>query len=238
MLGFNRKDAFCSSMKKVGTAFVLLCTVVTYALPVGAADVVGAGLKAITPQMDPSANKQPEVRKPLQAGLSVTASPEKPKGRALHANAADEGGALKAGVKSRGFLGRLRGGAKTANADVLKSTVKDQSPFSIAATSGVGIIGVKFVLGPGKPPIINRVFPGTPAMTVGLQKDDAIVAVDGVPTFGLTKEEVYDLIIGSPGTKVNVSIMHLGDFRVVTCTRMDINDLTDPMVRRDYLMSM
>jgi hypothetical protein len=50
---------------------------------------------------------------------------------------------------------------------------------------------------------------------------------------------VYDLIIGSPGTTVNISVMRAsGDFKVYTCTRMDINDLTDPLVRRDYLMSM
>jgi C-terminal processing protease CtpA/Prc len=71
-----------------------------------------------------------------------------------------------------------------------------------------------------------------------MQPGDAIVAVDGVPTYGLAKEEVYDLIIGSPRTKVNVSIMRSGDFKVYTCTRMDINDLTDPMVRRDYMMAM
>lgn len=234
MLGFSKKDAL--SVKKVGTAFLLLCTVLTYAPAVGATDVA-AGLKAITPQIDPSANKQPEVRRPLQAGLSVTASPDKPKMKALKAGTDAGGGALKAGLKNEGWFGKLRGGAKTANTQPLKTNAQNNA-FNVAATSGVGIIGVKFVLSPGKPPIINRVFPGTPAMVVGMQKDDHIVAVDGVPTFGLSKEEVYDLIIGSPGTKVNVSIMHAGDFRVVNCTRMDINDLTDPVVRRDYLMSM
>src|SRR5262249_17746109 len=99
-------------------------------------------------------------------------------------------------------------------------------------------IGVKFVLQLGKPPVINRVFAGTPAAQVGLVPEDVIVAVDGVPTAGLTKEEVYDLIIGSPGTRVNISISRGGDFQVVTCTRMDINELTDPVVRRDYMMSM
>jgi hypothetical protein len=104
--------------------------------------------------------------------------------------------------------------------------------------SGIGIIGVKFVMFIGRPPVINRVFQQTPAYEMGLQVNDTIVAVDGVPTHGLTKEEVYDMIIGTPGTPVTLSIKRQGDFMAVTMTRMDLNDITDPFIRRDYMMSM
>ena len=86
-------------------------------------------------------------------------------------------------------------------------------------------------------PIINRVFPQTPAAATGVRQDDVIVAVDGVPTAGLSKEEVYDMIIGSPGTRVSLSLQHDDDYRVVNMTRMDLNDI-DPFIRREYLSMM
>lgn len=104
--------------------------------------------------------------------------------------------------------------------------------------SGIGIVGVKFVMFIGRPPVINRVFQQTPAYEMGLQVNDTIVAVDGVPTHGLTKEEVYDMIIGTPGTPVTLSIKRDGEFMAVTLTRMDLNDLSDPFIRRDYMMNM
>lgn len=144
--------------------------------------------------------------------------------------------------KQKPFSGRLRTGAQAAEQARLRAKLQEQQRQLQAQAAqqyaGVGIIGVKFVLTMGKPPVINRVFPGTPAADVGLHINDTIVAVDGVPTYGLTKEEVYDLIIGSPGSPVTVSIMRGSDFQVVKCTRMDVNEITDPLVRRDYLISM
>lgn len=237
MGSLTKGTALFACVKRVSVALVLLSSVISLNVPVGAADA--QPLKAITPHMDPDADRKAEPRKPFQIGVEHTEKAETPRGKPLKANAADSGGALRSGVQKdhRGLLGKLRGGAKTDNTR-LNARANNVAPLQAQMQSSFGIIGVKFVLALGKPPVINRVFPGTPAYTVGLQKDDAIVAVDGVPTFGLSKEEVYDLIIGSPGTKVNVSIMRSGDFRVVTCTRMDINELTDPVVRRDYLMSM
>lgn len=243
MRALTKKASLAACVKRISLTLVLLSSIITLGVPVGAADAPETApapapqeLKAITPQMDPSGVKKP--LKPLQATLEMNEQLQKPKGKPLRATAQDNGGALRGGAQTGGgFLGKLRGGAKAATMDPLK-TRANNTGFNVQATSSFGIIGVKFVLSLGKPPVINRVFPGTPAYTVGMQKDDAIVAVDGVPTFGLSKEEVYDLIIGSPGTKVNVSIMRSGDFRVITCTRMDINELTDPVVRRDYLMSM
>jgi membrane-associated protease RseP (regulator of RpoE activity) len=198
--------------------------------PALAEDEASASLKPMpmSPQIDPSADINHKVQKPLQATIEHTEKVGARKKPPLKSGVAQQGG----------FMGKLRGGARSATLDTLKANAANQSPLAVQATSGYGIIGVKFVLALGKPPVINRVFAGTPAAKVGLQPNDTIVAVDGVPTYGLSKEEVYDLIIGSPGTSVNVSIMRGADFRVVNCTRMDINDITDPLVRRDYLMNM
>lgn len=133
--------------------------------------------------------------------------------------------------------GRLMTGAKKGQSDALRARVKDDSnPLRAQAQTSVGIIGVKFIAQMGRPPVINEIFPNTPAEKVGLRISDMIVAVDGVPTSGLTKDEVFDLIVGTPGTAVSLSILRNGDYSAVSCVRMDINELLDPRIRRDYLI--
>ena len=130
--------------------------------------------------------------------------------------------------------------AKIAPASGLKSGASQNTLSGTAAANvpnGIGIIGVKFLLSFGRMPVINRVFPGTPAWTMGLHARDIIVAVDGVPTLGLSKEDVYGMIVGKPDTEVTISIRRDGDFIAKTMKRMDFNDIPDPMVRQDYLMS-
>lgn|GEM_PF-1155271 len=107
-----------------------------------------------------------------------------------------------------------------------------------SAFAGIGIIGVKFEMMIGRPPTIKIVFAGTPASDEGIRPNDVIVAVDGIPTYGLTKEEVYDLIVGTPHTSVTLSLQRGGDFSVKRLTRMDFNEIPDPQVKADYLRSM
>lgn len=137
-------------------------------------------------------------------------------------------------------IGKLK--QRTAKAQVtspLKSKITElKSNLQDTVESGIGIIGVKFMLGINRPPVINRVFAGTPASDLGLRVNDIIVAVDGIPTFGLTKEEVYNMIVGTPGTSVTISVSRHGDFLARTMNRMDFNDIKDPRVRHDYLTSL
>jgi hypothetical protein len=126
--------------------------------------------------------------------------------------------------------------AKSSANSVLKSNAS-VNPLNSMIEEGVGIIGVKFVLPDGHMPIINRVFPGTPAWQVGLRSQDVIVAVDGVPTLGLAKDDVYAMITGKPDTNVTISIRRSGNFIAKTMRRMDFNDIPDPLVRQDYLLS-
>jgi hypothetical protein len=111
-----------------------------------------------------------------------------------------------------------------------------QEPYTIDRS--IGIIGIKFLKVGDRPPIVNRVFPGTPAYNTGFSVEDMIVAVDGVPTSGLTKDECYDLIVGTPNTPVTITLMHNGAFEKKSMTRMDFNEIPDPLVRRDYLHSL
>lgn len=106
------------------------------------------------------------------------------------------------------------------------------------AERSIGIIGVRFVSTSGHPPVINTVFPGTPAASAGLSTNDLIVAIDGVPTSGLSRDECYDLIIGTPNTPVTLSLRRGQAFFVRTLNRMDLNEMTDPRVRHAYMSSL
>jgi hypothetical protein len=195
--------------------------------------IFGAAMEPVTAQL-----LKPDVPKMDTAGESApkkdaTAAPLK--GGVIRNDKLNRGGTLRSGASRSGLGAAGRG--RTDLTRPLQSRLKNDRLES-QIDSGIGIIGVKFTLFANKSPIINRVFPQTPAYKTGVQADDVIVAVDGVPTVGLSKEEVYDMIIGTPGTTVTLSLQHQGDYRAVTMTRMDLNDISDPFIRRDYLATM
>lgn len=160
-----------------------------------------------------------------------------PEAPSIKPRATLQGGVQHVDKRGANKSGKLMSGARRGQTDTLRARVKDDgNPLKAQAEQSIGIIGVKFVAQFGKPPVINEIFPNTPADKVGLRISDLIVAVDGVPTAGLTKDEVFDLIVGTPGTQVSLSILRNGDYSAVSCVRMDINELLDPRIRRDYLI--
>lgn len=203
------------------TAALLLALPLVSLCPNSLAQDVSS-LKADTPKLDTTAPERLNQDKPAPK----TAPAKAPLKGGVEHNAAMQRHNLAPG---KGRLDRGR--------DELKGNLQNQG-LGAEIESGIGIIGVKFVMIFGRQPVINRVFPLTPAQKVGLAPNDIIVAVDGIPTVGLAKEEVYDMIVGSPGTPVTLSIERDGSYESVTMTRMDLNDITDPFVRRDYLSNM
>lgn len=198
-------------------AFVLLSILLLCCMALPQTSAFAQGYQSVEPKMDTSA--EPE-KKPSKAATL-------------------QGGVRKVDKRQNNKQGRFMFGARKGQTDTLKAKVNESGgPMHAQAESSIGIIGVKFVATAGKPPVINEVFPNTPADKVGLRVYDVIVAVDGVPTSGLSKDEVFDLIVGTPGTQVSLSILRNGDYSAVTCTRMDINELIDPRIRRDYMIHM
>jgi hypothetical protein len=216
--------------RRLTGGLLLLPIIFLFNLPASLADS-DPELKSDTPKMDFTVPQSSTV---LKGGVQHQESVATPKPsnntKPLNGNATNNTG--KTGL---GKLGFLKG--KTDKQKPFKAKLSNDT-LSASAQQGVGIIGVKFILAFGRPPVINRVFPGTPSWDAGLRNGDVIVAVDGVPTFGLTKEEVYNMIVGLPNTQVTVSVSRNGEFIAKQMSRMDFNDLTDPIVRRDYLMSM
>lgn len=182
--------------------------------------------------------------KPDVPKMDTTETPQAPSARSSKPSSPLQGKVERAERYHKSLGGRASGGQAggwgRGRADIRRKMQAGakQDNLDAQVESGIGIIGVKFIMVIGRPPVINRVFPQTPAFEKGLKPDDVIVAVDGIPTYGLAKEEVYDMIVGTPGTPVTLSIKRAGDFMAVTMTRMDLNDITDPFIRRDYMMNM
>lgn len=182
----------------------------------------GEGEKAV-PELKPLKPKFHKVE-PYKAGVqhNQVLKPKKKKVKKKK---------LKAGSRADNYKGKDQSALLDNNR---LDASANSTMLNSAALRGIGIIGVKFIAEGGLPPVINQVFRGTPAAEQGLRPNDAIVAVDGVPTYGLTREECYDLIVGSPNTPVTLSIRRGSNFSVHTMMRMDFTELTDPAVRRAY----
>jgi C-terminal processing protease CtpA/Prc len=193
-------------------------------------------LKPDIPKLDLS-NKP---KTPLKGGVQHNAvlKPDKPK--SLNAKLGTDNGNTLKGKTADNNKDTLKGKAgDNGDANLAKRQAKldrekKQDALDAELTSGIGIIGIKFMMTFGRPPVINRVFPGTPASDKGLLPNDIILAVDGVPTFGLSQAEVYNMIIGTPNTPVTLSLRRNSDFSSCRMNRMDFNDIKDPRVRRDY----
>jgi carboxyl-terminal processing protease len=57
---------------------------------------------------------------------------------------------------------------------------------------------------------VSRVFPNTPAEAAGVREGDRIVGIDTTSTRGWTTQQVSEVLLGVPGTKVNVKFARPG----------------------------
>lgn len=94
-------------------------------------------------------------------------------------------------------------------------TVKDAQGNEIV----VGRIGIS-----GRASIIGEVFEDTPARRAGLQKNDMIIAIDGVPV--MDWQEMSSILSKSPGREVVMKVMREGRM-------LDIHVTPEPKTARD-----
>jgi C-terminal processing protease CtpA/Prc len=99
----------------------------------------------------------------------------------------------------------------------------------------LGIIGLKFEMEGRDFPMVRLVFPDTPAANV-LRVNDEITAVDGVTTRNLTKEQIYDLIVGVPETAVAITVKRNDEFTTHSLKRLSALKFSKlhPEIWRDY----
>ena len=100
----------------------------------------------------------------------------------------------------------------------------------------IGILGLKFELTLGRRPRIRVVFPDTPAEAC-LKPGDEIIAVNNVQTAGLTKEEVFDLLVGKPDTAVSIRILRGARSQEVSLVRISAARFSQqhPDIWKQYL---
>lgn len=91
--------------------------------------------------------------------------------------------------------------------------------------ANLGVIGVKYEIAAGRLPVVRFVFPGGPADKV-VQAGDVITEVDDKPTKGLSKEEVYDLIVGDRASRVSLTLQRKDLILKESFVRMSIADLS------------
>jgi len=209
-------------MKKLQTVPILLTVLSISVIPVALSE------PEAEPMLKLDVPRMAAPKPPLKGSVQQTVTPTPPApAKPLNGAASDSSKTLNGKTSTKSLGGLFK---RKPKLDVETK----QDVLNAQAQLGIGIIGVKFVMALGRPPVINRVFPGTPAFEQGLKTDDIIVAVDGVPTFGLTKDEVFNMIVGTPNTPVSISVRHNQDFRVCKMIRMDFNEIKDPRIRRDY----
>ncbi len=77
----------------------------------------------------------------------------------------------------------------------------------------------------GGVPVIVAPLPDSPAERAGIRPGDVIHAVDGQLTAGLTIDQVVNLVRGTPGTSVTLTVVHPGDssLRPVTIVREEVS---------------
>jgi len=107
--------------------------------------------------------------------------------------------------------------------------VQNQSPHKMSH----GIVGLEMQIQHGKFPIVQGVFPGTPAAHQGLLPGDQILAINGISTMEKSATEVDTLISDVPGERVLFSIQRGARHAQVRLTVVELNSLPSP-VRSDF----
>jgi hypothetical protein len=108
-------------------------------------------------------------------------------------------------------------------------------PVKTIVGTDVGILGIKFEITEDHLPHIAAVLSGTPA-DKDLGVGDTILAVDGVKTQNLTKENIRDMVIGKPNTQITLTLKRSEVTFNKTLTRIRAQDLetTHPDIWKLY----
>jgi carboxyl-terminal processing protease len=87
----------------------------------------------------------------------------------------------------------------------------DIEGYRIQSTGKYGGVGFRTDVHEGGQIVIVETYTGSPAEKVGLKPGDVIVKVDGKAVKGKNDEELNDILKGSPGTKVSLTLHRAGD---------------------------
>jgi len=99
-------------------------------------------------------------------------------------------------------------------------------------STGIGVIGLRFIHQTGYPTYIKEVYPNSPATRTGLKENDLIFSADGIKTDNLTPEGIYQLLSGTPGTPITLVISRGTNMFSVELIREDLANFSDTVQNR------
>lgn len=107
---------------------------------------------------------------------------------------------------------------------------EDSKDFKFMITGEYGGVGSIISQNKEKEIIISEPYEGMPAEKEGLRAGDKIVEVDGIKLKGKTVSDVSDLLKGTPGTSVKVSLERMGEksliVKHITRQKIQINPVS------------
>src|SRR5262249_7543544 len=118
----------------------------------------------------------------------------------------------KEGYRTRLIPGLRVGSGATLQQDVTLAALDGGASFELVGI-GAGLVRR------GDGIVIGNVFAGDPAERNGLRAGDRIVRIDGEETNGMSLADAIQLLRGTPGTNVGVSVVREGETIEVTIER-------------------
>ena len=111
--------------------------------------------------------------------------------------------------------------AKEENEALLKGNISTDIAEQYPVTN-IGVVGLRYVHQIGFSSLIEEVYENSPSSRAGIQRGDLIYAIDGLRTDKLSSDGVFELISGSPGTKVKMLLIRGRTKLELELTREDI----------------
>jgi predicted metalloprotease with PDZ domain len=104
------------------------------------------------------------------------------------------------------------------------------NPGSPAFKNDIGIIGLRMFIENKQYPVIEEVYPGTPAAIGGILAGETVLSVNGVNTFAKSLPTVDRLLSGQPGDSMRFSVLsRSGQVRTVYLTIMALSALPEKL---------
>lgn len=114
-------------------------------------------------------------------------------------------------------------GRPTTKPFVVKETYHQQGN---APANSHGVVGLDMAIRPDSYPVIQSVFPGTPAQQQGIRPRDLLVAINGVRTYNKSVTEVDALISDVPGDVVSLTVLRGTQLKQIHLTVASVESLS------------
>lgn len=121
--------------------------------------------------------------------------------------------------------------AKSNEKVILKGNIREDIS-QIKPQTGIGVIGLRFIHQSGFPSYVEQVYPNSPANRAGIKQKDLIYSIDGVRTKNLNSDNVFELLSGTPGTRVRLNVSRGQTMFNVELIREDLANFSSDIQNR------